>query len=125
MAAGVQGLLRDKTRPPGIAPLKSAVSDSVVALTQTDRPGETTHWAAAMMAAASKICASAVRRIWKTQRLQPHRYRQFELSNDPIFAEKLHDIVGLYIGPPAHAIALSFDEKAGYRRCSKRNRAYR
>jgi len=112
MAAGVDGLLRDKTRPSRIAPLKSAVIDSVVSLTLTVPPGETTHWTAAMMAAASNISASAVRRIWKVHGLQPHRYRQFKLSNDPKFAEKLHDVVGLYVDPPAHAIVLSFDEKS-------------
>lgn len=112
MAAGVEGLLRDKTRPSRIAPLKSAVIDSVVTLTLTDPPGETTHWTAVMMAAASNISASAVRRIWKAHGLQPHRYRQFKLSNDPKFADKLHDVVGLYVDPPAHAIVLSFDEKS-------------
>ena len=70
MAAGVDGLLRDKTRPSRIAPLKSAVIDSVVSLTLTVPPGETTHWTAAMMAAASNISASAVRRIWKVHGLQ-------------------------------------------------------
>jgi hypothetical protein len=79
-----------------------------------------------MMAAASNISASAVRRIWKVHGLQPHRYRQFKLSNYPKFAEKLHDIVGLYVDPPAHAIVLSFDENSqiqalkNYRRCKKR-----
>ena len=104
MAAGVDGLLRDKTRPSRIAPLKSAVIDSVVSLTLTVPPGETTHWAAAMMAAASNISASAVRRIWKVHGLQPHRYRQFKLSNDPKFAEKLHDVVGLSVesSSPTH-----------------------
>jgi transposase len=112
MAAGVDGLLRDKTRPSRIAPLKPDVIDGVVALTLTDPPGETTHWTAVMMAAASNISASAVRRIWKAHGLQPHRYRQFKLSNDPKFADKLHDVVGLYVDPPAHAIVLSFDEKS-------------
>ena len=112
MAAGVDGLLRDKTRPPRLAPLKPAVIESVVVLTLNDAPGETTHWTAAMMAAASKISASAVRRIWKAHGLQPHRYRQFKLSNDPNFADKLRDVVGLYVDPPAHAIVLSFDEKS-------------
>jgi transposase len=112
MAAGVDGLLRDKTRPSRIAPLKPDVIDGVVALTLTDPPGETTHWTATMMATASGISASAVRRIWKAHGLQPHRYRQFKLSNDPKFADKLHDVVGLYVDPPAHAIVLSFDEKS-------------
>jgi transposase len=65
MAAGAAGLLRDKTRPSRIAPLKPDVIERVVALTLTDAPGETTHWTSIMMAAASKISASAVRRIWK------------------------------------------------------------
>lgn len=86
--------------------------ERVVALTLTGAPGETTHWTADMMAAANKISASAVRRIWKAHGLQPHRFRQFKLSNDPKFADKLHDVVGLYVEPPAHAIVLSFDEKS-------------
>jgi hypothetical protein len=53
-----------------------------------------------------------VRRIWKAYGLQPHRCRQFKLSNDPNFVAKLRDIVGLYVDPPAHAIVLSFDEKS-------------
>jgi transposase len=112
MCEGVAGLLRDKTRPSRIAPLAPDVAERVVALTLTDAPGETTHWTADMMACASGISASAVRRIWKAHGLQPHRYRQFKLSNDPKFADKLHDVVGLYVDPPAHAIVLSFDEKS-------------
>jgi len=69
MAAGTDGLLRDKTRPSRIAPLKPDVIERVVALTLTDAPGETTHWTAVMMASASKISASAVRRIWKAHGL--------------------------------------------------------
>ena len=112
MAAGVEGLLRDKSRPSRIAPLKPDVVEHVVALTLTDAPGETTHWTANLMATASGISASAVRRIWKAHGLQPHRYRQFKLSNDPKFVDKLYDVVGLYVDPPAHAIVLSFDEKS-------------
>ena len=84
-------------------------------MTLTDAPGETTHWTADMMAKVSGISASAVRTIWKKHGLQPHRYRQFKLSNDPKFADKLHDVVGLYVDPPAHAIVLSFDEKSQIR----------
>jgi hypothetical protein len=84
----------------------------VVALTLADPPVETTHWTADLMARASGISASAVRRIWKAHGLQPHRYRQFKLSNDPNFVDKLRDVVGLYVDPPAHAIVLSLDEKS-------------
>ena len=53
-----------------------------------------------------------MRRIWKAHGLQPHRWRQFKLSNDPLFVDKLRDVVGLYVDPPAHAIVLSVDEKS-------------
>jgi transposase len=112
MQAGVEGLLRDKTRPSRIPPLPREKTERVVALTQTDPPGETTHWTAAMMAGQVGISVSSVQRIWRSHGLQPHRVRQFKLSNDPQFAAKVHDIVGLYVDPPAHAVVLSIDEKS-------------
>ena len=104
---GVDGLLRDKTRPSRIPPLGAQVAERVVARTLQDPPGETTHWTAEMMAKAVGISASAVRRIWKAHGLQPHRWRRFKLSRDPDFVAKLRDVVGLYVDPPAHAIVLS------------------
>jgi len=112
MTAGVDGLLRDKTRPSRVPPLGREVVERVVRLTQSDPPGETTHWTAAAMAAAAAISVSSVQRIWRAHGLQPHRMRQFKLSNDPHFAAKLRDVVGLYVDPPAHAIVLSVDEKS-------------
>jgi transposase len=112
MQEGVDGLLRDKTRPSRIKPLGPDMAERVVNLTLSDPPAEATHWTAAMMAEQTGISASAVRRIWRAHGLQPHRYRQFKLSNDPKFAEKLRDVVGLYLDPPAHAIVLSVDEKS-------------
>jgi transposase len=112
MAAGVDGLLRDKTRPSRVPPLPAEVADRVIALTRNDPPGEATHWTGAAMAEAAGISVSSVQRIWRSYGLQPHRVRQFKLSTDPQFAAKLHDIVGLYIDPPAHAIVLSVDEKS-------------
>src|ERR1700758_3458172 len=112
MQEGFEGLLRDKTRPSRIPPLGADVAARVVALTQTDPPGEATHWTATMMAKESGISASSVQRIWRAHGLQPHRIRQFKLSNDPNFVEKLHDVVGLYVNPPEHAIVLSVDEKS-------------
>ena len=58
------------------------------------------------------ISVSSVQRIWRKHGLQPHRICQFKLSNDKQFAEKLRDVVGLYVDPPAHAVVLSFDEKS-------------
>jgi transposase len=112
MTEGVDGLLRDKTRPSRVPPLGPEVAERVVALTLTDPPAETTHWTAAMMAKAVGISVSSVQRIWRAHGLQPHRVRQFKLSNDPRFVEKLRDVVGLYLDPPAHAIVLSVDEKS-------------
>ena len=109
---GVDGLLRDKTRPSRIKPLGDAACASIVAQTLQDPPGETTHWTAAMMAQASGVSVSAVQRIWRKHGLAPHRFRQFKLSNDPHFAAKLRDVVGLYVDPPAHAVVLSVDEKS-------------
>jgi transposase len=112
MAAGVDGLLHDKTRPSRVPPLPAGVVERVIALTRSDPPGETTHWTGAAMAEAAGISVSSVQRIWRSHGLQPHRVRQFKLSTDPLFAAKLHDIVGLYVDPPAHAIVLSVDEKS-------------
>src|SRR3979411_1609328 len=106
------GLVREKTRPSRIEPLKADVAERVVAMTLTDPPGETTHWTGAMMAEAIGISVSSVQRIWRAHGLQPHRVHQFKLSNDPKFIDKLRDVVGLYVDPPAHAIVLSVDEKS-------------
>src|SRR6516162_6522033 len=112
MAQGVDGLLRDKTRPSRIPRLPATVHERTVALTLTDPPGEVTHWTAPMMAEQVGISVSSVKRIWHTHGLQPHRVRQFKLSRDRQFVAKLRDIVGLYVDPPAHAVVLSVDEKS-------------
>ena len=97
MLRSVDGLLRDKTRPPGVAPLAPAVVDKVVALTLEPPVHEATHWTVRAMAKAVGIAASSVVRIWHDHGLAPHRWRRFKLSNDKAFAEKLHDVVGLYV----------------------------
>src|ERR1700680_4477190 len=112
MQAGYDGLLRDKTRPSRVQPLGSTIAEHVVTLTQTDPPAEATHWTSAMMAKVVDISASSVQRIWRAHGLQPHRVKQFKLSTDPQFVDKLRDIVGLYVDPPAHAVVLSGDEKS-------------
>jgi transposase len=112
MAEGVDGLLREKTRPPGIPRTAGEKVADVIRLTQEPPPHEATHWTVRAMGAAVGLAASTVRAIWKAHGLSPHRWRQFKLSNDPAFAEKLHDVVGLYVAPPAHAVVLSVDEKS-------------
>jgi transposase len=110
--AGVDGLLRDKTRQPGKAPLPAETVARVLALTCAEPPGEVTHWTGRAMAKAVGISLRAVQRIWQAHRLPPHRIRTFKRSNDPAFAEKVEDIIGLYIDPPRHALVLSIDEKS-------------
>ncbi len=112
MDEGVDGLLYDKTRPPGIMPLDKAIIDKVVALTLEPPPHEATHWTGRAMATAVGTAVSTIQKIWKENGLAPHRWRRFKLSNDPAFADKLHDIVGLYVSTPAHAVVLSVDEKS-------------
>jgi transposase len=112
MTDRVAGLLRDKTRPSRIPLLEAEIAARVVSATVADPPGETTHWTAAAMAKVQGISVSSVQRIWRRHGLQPHRTRLFKLSNDPQFAAKLRDIVGLYMDPPAHAVVLSIDEKS-------------
>jgi transposase len=112
VAEGVAGLLRERSRPPGLAPLPAEVVSRVVTLTGEVPPGEATHWTVRAMAKAVGISHASVQRIWQAHGLQPHRFKTFKLSKDPAFAEKLREIVGLYVDPPAHAVVLSVDEKS-------------
>jgi hypothetical protein len=106
MTEGVDGLLHDKTRPARIPPLPKAVVEAVVTRTLDEAPpDEATHWTAPAMAAASGLSTSSVQRIWRAHGLRPHQVRRFKLSTDPKFAEKVEEIVGLYVDPPAHAPA--------------------
>ena len=109
---GVDGLLRDKTRPPGKPALPAPTVARVLALTCAEPPGEATHWTGRAMAKAVGLSLRAVQRLWAAHRLQPHRVRTFKRSNDPAFAAKVEDVVGLYMHPPAHAVLLSIDEKS-------------
>ena len=111
-AEGVDGLLRDKTRPSRIPKLEASVAERVVALTMEEPPHEATHWTSAAMAEQAGVSVSSVQRIWRAHGLQPHRVRQFKLSKDAKFVDKLRDVVGLYVDPPAHAVVLSVDEKS-------------
>ena len=112
MREGVDGLLRDKTRPPGKAPLTAEIVKRIVDLTLAEPPGETMHWTGRAMADAAGVSLRSVQRVWTAHGLAPHRVRTFKLSKDKRFVEKFADVVGLYIDPPAHAIVLSVDEKS-------------
>jgi hypothetical protein len=111
MHEGIAGLLRDKTRAPGKKPLSSATVARVVDLALALPPGETTHWTGRMLAKAAGVSLRSVQRILAAHQLAPHRIRTFKLSKDPKFADKLKDIVGLYVDPPAHAVAVGRREE--------------
>src|ERR1700739_4646490 len=112
MAEGVDGLLRDKTRKPGKPPLPAITVQRAVDLVTGPPPRETSHSTGRMLAKAAGVRLRWLQRILEAHQLTPHRIRTFKLSNDPKFAEKLRDVVGLYVDPPAHAVVLSVDEKS-------------
>ena len=109
---GVEGLLRDKTRPPGKKPLSAAVKRKVLSKTAGETPPNATHWSVRSMARAAGISHTSVQRIWAEAGLKPHLVRRFKISNDPQFEEKVTDVVGLYMNPPDRALVLCVDEKS-------------
>src|SRR3979411_386187 len=111
---GGAGAKRDKPRKPGKQPLPTGTVQRVVDLALGPPPGEATHWTGRMLAKAAGVSLRSVQRILEAHQLAPHRIRTFKLSNDPKFAEKLKDVVGLYVDPPAHAVVLSVDEKRSH-----------
>ena len=112
MAQGVEGLLRDKSRPPRIAPLPAAKRLEIIEKTVTEKPANATHWSARKMAKAAGVSHRSVQRIWQGAGLKPHLVSTFKISNDPNFKEKVVDVVGLYLNPPQHALVLCVDEKS-------------
>ena len=109
---GVDGLLRDKTRPPGKKPLSAAVKRKVLSKTGGEKPPNATHWSVRSMAKEAGISHTSVQRIWAEAGLKPHLVRRFKISNDPQFEEKVTDVVGLYLNPPDRALVLCIDEKS-------------
>jgi transposase len=109
---GVPGLLRDAPRSGRKKTIAPEVVQRVVEATLKTTPPGATHWTTRTMAKAQLLSHMTVQRIWKAHGLQPHRVETFKLSNDPQFVEKVRDIVGLYLNPPAKALVLSIDEKS-------------
>lgn len=109
---GVDGLLRDKTRKPGTPPIPPETVAQVIEKTCQPPPHEATHWTGRAMAAAMSLSLRTIQRIWKAWDLAPERTRTFKRSRDPDFADKMVDVVGLYMSPPESAIVLSIDEKS-------------
>ena len=110
--SGVVGVLEDQPRTGRPKRISAAREASIVEATIQTKPKDATQWSLRTMAAAQKVSPATVQRIWKKHRLQPHRMESFKFSNDPEFAPKVRDIVGLYVNPPDKAIVLSVDEKS-------------
>jgi transposase len=110
---GVAGLLRDASRPGRRKQISPAQVQAVVEATLTTRPPAATHWSSRPLAKAQGLSDGTIRKIWRQHGLQPHRVGRFKLSTDPHFIEKLRDVVGLYLNPPARAVVFCVDEKSG------------
>ena len=107
---GIEGLY-DRPRPGQPRKLSEDKTKEVLWLTTERIPKEATHWSVRLMAKYAQITTWQVRQIWAKYDLKPHRLASFKISNDPKFAQKVIDIVGLYMKPPDNAMVLSVDEK--------------
>ena len=108
--AGIEKDAPGRGRPATVQ--RTAVEAEVLRKTTQERPPAATHWSTRTLAATLGISPASVRRIWTRHGLKPHLVRTFKVSNDPHFADKLEDIVGLYLNPPANALVFSVDEKS-------------
>jgi transposase len=111
VARRLDGLL-DEPRPGAPRRIADGQVERVITLTLESSPSQATHWSTRLMAQRCGMSQSAVSRIWRAFALQPHRSETFKLSRDPLFIEKVRDIVGLYLNPPERALVLCVDEKA-------------
>ena len=106
---GLAGIERDLPRG-GRKPAIDAAE--IVRLTTQTKPQAATHWSTRSLAAQVGVSDTTVLRVWRANGLKPHIVKGFKVSRDPKFAEKLEDIVGLYMSPPEHALVLCCDEKS-------------
>jgi transposase len=110
-ALRLQGL-HDEPRPGAPRKITDAKVERVIVDTLESTPKGATHWSTRDMAKHSGLSHSTIGRIWRTFGLKPHRSETFQLSNDPLFVDKVRDIVGLYMSPPENAVVLCVDEKS-------------
>ena len=104
--------LTDEPRPGRPRTITDEQVDAVITTTLETTPKDATHWSTRSMAKQVGLTQTAVSRIWRAFGLQPHRQESFKLSRDPLFIEKVHDVVGLYLNPPERAVVLCVDEKS-------------
>ncbi len=108
---GVDGLV-DEPRPGRPRTITDEHVEEVVVKTLESTPKDATHWSTRSMAKEVGLTQNAILRIWHAYGLQPHRQETFKLSKDPLFVDKVHDVVGLYLNPPERAVVLCVDEKS-------------
>src|SRR5579884_4465654 len=111
LEAGPDGL-HDEVRPGAPRTISDADVEAVIVKTLEETPTNATHWSTRLMAEATGMSQSAISRIWRAFGLKPHQTESFKLSPDPLFIEKVRDIVGLYLNPPDAAVVLCVDEKS-------------
>lgn len=111
IARGVDGLY-DEPKPGVPRKITDEQVEAVIVRTLESAPKGATHWSSRLMARQSGISTSSVQRIWRAFGLQPHRTETFKLSTDPLFIDKVRDVVGLYLDPPERAVVLCVDEKS-------------
>jgi transposase len=110
-ASGLDGLL-DEPRPGRPRTVSDEQVEAVITRTLESTPANATHWSTRSLAAELGLSQSAVSRIWRAFALQPHRQDSWKLSRDPLFIDKVRDVVGLYLDPPERAVVLCVDEKS-------------
>ena len=110
--SGVKGLEKDAPRGGRPPKARRDLVQRIIAMTTQQKPANATHWSTRTLAEAVGTNRSLVNRVWRAHGLKPHLCRTFKVSNDPHFAEKLLDVVGLYLQPPEHALVLCVDEKS-------------
>jgi transposase len=111
-AEGRLDALVDEPRPGRPRTISDAQVEEVIVKTLESTPKDATHWSTRSMATEAGLSQSAVSRIWRAFGLAPHRTETWKLSKDPLFVEKVRDVVGLYLAPPERAVVLCVDEKS-------------
>lgn len=109
--AGGVAALADAPRPGSPRTLSKSKAEEILRRTTQELPHESTHWSLRLMAKYAGVSVHQVQQVWEGSDLRPHRLKTFKISNDPKFAEKVVDVVGLYMKPPDNAVVLSVDEK--------------
>jgi transposase len=110
--SGVKGLEKDAPRGGRPPKARQDLVQRIIEMTTQQKPANATHWSTRSLAEALGTNRSLVNRVWRAHGLKPHLCHTFKVSNDPHFAEKLLDVVGLYLDPPEHALVLCVDEKS-------------